>query len=480
MSIVRVEEEIQPLKYLVITQERDPESVITTNIVLTDNRLNKINLINIERGPQGSVGPPGPQGPPGVNGIDFDVLSISSGGTNNTVFSSGNIIYYDGERLSSSNYTFNDIINLSNPNAITGILAGSGVYKVSGDNSAELGVIIGDGLSVNNSNEIVVDNTIVRKVELNLGSIDGVVPISKGGTNNQAFVSNRLLYYDGSQISSFPLSTGRILVSGMTINIVAGSGLIGGGNVTLPSGSIVLNIGGSSDILVENNSISLSTTGTPGTYTKIITDNKGRVISGTNLTQSDILNILGYTPWNPNNDGENSGLDADLLDGLDISYFLDLANSTGIISAESLPIQASGGTFTKVQVNDKGIVINGLNNNYFDIINALGYAPFDTRGDTINGTLTVTGDTILNGDNLIIKDNLPTIGTNSSYILPSEPRGFSFLYGGYTEKTGILAYYPAEQQLRLVTNITSLSGVLDGGSGSGNQFMDDVDGGAFR
>lgn len=477
MSIVRVEEEIQPLKYLVITQERDPESLVTTNIVLTDNRLNKINLINIERGPQGSVGPMGPQGPSGLNGVAFDILPVSSGGTNNSSFISGNIVYYDGDKLSSSSYTFEDIINLSSPNAVTGIISGSGIYKLSNGNNAEIGINVGDGLVVDNNNQIAIDNTVVRKVELNLGSIDGLVPISKGGTNNQTFISNRLLYYDGSQISSFPLSTGRIVVSGMTIDIVAGSGLTGGGKVTLPSGSIVLNIGGSSDIIVENNAISLSTTGNAGTYSKVTTDTKGRVISGSNLTQSDILSILGYTPWNPGNDGEGSGLDADLLDGYDSSYFLNLANSTGIISGDSLPIQTNPGTFSKVQVNDKGIVINGLNNNYFDIVNALGFVPVNTSGDTINGSLIVNGDTTLNSDNVSLKDNLPMFGTNSATILPSEPRGFSFLYGGYTEKTGILAYYPAEQQLRLVTNITSLSGTVDGGDGSGNQFMDDIDGG---
>jgi hypothetical protein len=50
MSIVRVDEEIQPLKYLVITQEKDLKSVVTTNIVISDNRLNKISLVSIEKG----------------------------------------------------------------------------------------------------------------------------------------------------------------------------------------------------------------------------------------------------------------------------------------------------------------------------------------------------------------------------------------------------------------------------------------------
>lgn len=476
MSIVRVDEEIQPLKYLVITQEKDPESVVTTNIVISDNRLNKISLVSIEKGSKGDTGAQGPRGLPGQDGVSFDVLPITSGGTNNTSFGSGNIIYYDGNRLSSSQYTLDDIANgIGNGAAVTGVFAGSGLSREISQNSVTLNADVGEGLFINGSNQIAVDDTIVRKVELNLGSIDGVVPISKGGTNNQTFNSNRLLYYDGFKISSFPLATGRLLLSGTTIDIIAGSGLTGGGSLSIPSGSVVLNIGESSDILVENNSISLSATGNAGTYTKITTDIKGRVVSGSNLTYSDIINILGYTPWHAGNDGADSGLDADLLDGLNSDYFLNLANQTGIISPDSLPVQTTPGLFTKVQVNDKGIVVNGQDNNYFDIVNALGYRPVCATGDTINGPLIVNGDVDLNSNILNIRDNLPTFGTNTSSILPSEPRGFSFLYGGYTQRTGILAFYPAEKELRLITNISS-TGEINGGPGD-DAFRDDIDGG---
>lgn len=478
MSIVRIEEEIQPLKYLVITQTKDPESVITTNVVISDNRLNKINLLSIEKGIQGDVGLQGPPGLPGKDGVVFDVLPISSGGTNNTAYNSGNIIYFDGDKLASSNYSVDSLLGIINSSsAITGIVNSSGLYKNNiNSNAIELGVNIGDGLTINNNNTIIVDDTIVRKVELSIGNISGVVPIGKGGTNNQSFTSNRLLYFDGSRISSFPLATGRILLSGTTIDIIAGSGLTGGGTLGLPSGSVVLNIGSSSDILVETNSIKLSNTGTPGIYTKVTTDDKGRVIEGSNLTTNDIINILGYTPWNPNNDGANSGLDADKLDGFDSTDFFNLANHTGILNPDTLPTQTTGGTFTKVIVNDKGIVINGSDALYGDIVNSLGYRPVSTQGDTINGPVTINGDVTVNTDNLNISDNLITIGTNSPAILPSEPRGFSFLYGGATPRTGLLAYFPGDRELRLITNITSSTSLLDGGN-SNDIFNEDIDGG---
>lgn len=473
MSIVRVEEEIQPLKYLVITQERDPESVITTNVIISDTRFNRLNLVSIEKGPQGDTGAQGPAGPAGQDGVSFDILPINSGGTNNTSFSSGNIIYYDGNKLSSSNYTFADLLNSSNANAVTGVFSGSGLYRELVDNTVTLGVDTGDGLSINEYNQIVVDDTIVRKVELSIGNISGVVPIAKGGTNNQTFTSNRLLYYDGFKITSFPLATGRILLSGTTIDIVAGSGLTGGGSLTLPSGSVVLNIGGSSDILVENTSISLSATGTPGTYSKVVTDDKGRVVSGTNLTQSDIISILGYTPWHPGNDGQDSGLDADLLDGNNSTYFTNAGNLTGLLDLNIIPSSIEPGVYTKVYVNDKGMVTLGDTMNYGDVVYSLGYRPVSSTGDLITGPVTINGDVNLNGDNLIIRDNLPTIGTNSTSILPSDPRGFTFLYGGFTPKTGILAFYPADRELKLITNINS-SGEISGGE---NGFIGDVDGG---
>jgi len=477
MSIVRVEEEIQPLKFLVITQEIDPETLITTNVVISDNRLNKINLLAIEKGPQGNSGATGPKGEAGKDGLIFDKLPVSSGGTNNTTFSSGNIIYYDGNKLSSSTYSIQNILDAAGSNAsVTGVINGSGLYRSSSDKTVTLGINAGEGLFVNGSNQIAVDDTIVRRIELDLGGIQGMVPISKGGTNNSSFTGNRLLYYDGLKISSFPLNTGTILISGTKIDIVAGSGLTGGGDLTLPNGSVVLNITGSEDILVTSDMISLSTTGVPGTYSKVTTDSKGRVVSGSSLSSADILAILGYAPWHPGNDGSGSGLDADLLDGFSSSVFLDLSTHTGIINNSNLPIQATPGTYTKVQVNDRGIVINGQDNTYNDIIQALGYRPVSISGDTIYGPITINGDVNLNSDNLTVKDNIPFFGTNSASILPSEPRGFGFIYGGATQRTGILAYYPAQQELRLVTNITADPASVDGG-GAGSAFGDDIDGG---
>lgn len=476
MTIVNVTQEQQPLKYLVITQQKDPESLITTRVLISDNRTNKISLVSIEKGIgiEGKQGQVGLQGPAGKDGVVFTVLPISSGGTNNTTFTNDKIIYYDGNSLTSSNYSINELI--SSTNAITGIVPGTGLSKITNGNSVTINTNLGDGLTVT-ANKIIVDNSIARKSELNLGTIlNAPVTITQGGTNNDSYVGNRLLYYDGTKISSFPLQTGLIVLSGTKINIVAGSGLIGGGDVSLPNGSVVLNIGSSSDIVVQEDTISLSNTGTPGTYTRITTDSKGRVINGGSILSSDILSALGYTPWHSGNDGSGSKLDADFLDGLDSSYFLNFYNLTGTINTNILPVQVTSGTYSKVKVNNKGLVIDGQSIGYSDVVNALNYVPLSTSGGMISGSLVVRDKTILSG--LIVKDNLPMFGYNNREILPSYPRGFKFQYGGSTSntKTGILAYYPADQELRLITNISTDNGVLDGG-GSNDSYIDDVDGG---
>lgn len=477
MTIVNVTQEQQPLKYLVITQQKDPESLITTRVLISDNRTNKISLVSIEKGVgiEGKQGPIGLQGPAGKDGVVFEVLPISSGGTNNISFTNDKIIYYDGNSLTSSNYSINELI--SSTNAITGIVPGTGLSKITNGNSVTINTNLGDGLTVTAS-KITVDDTIARKSELNLGNIlnGGKLSITQGGTNNDSYIGNRLLYYDGTKISSFPLQTGLIVLSGTKINIVAGSGLTGGGDVSLPNGSVVLNIGSSSDIVVQEDTISLSNTGTPGTYTRITTDSKGRVIGGGSILNSDILSALGYTPWHSGNDGSGSKLDADFLDGLDSSYFLNFYNLTGTINTDILPVQVTSGTYSKVRVNNKGLVIDGQSIGYSDVVNALNYVPLSTSGGMISGSLIVRDKTVLSG--LIVKDNLPMFGYNNREILPSYPRGFQFQYGGRTSnsKTGVLAYYPVDQELRLITDISVDDGVLDGG-GSNDAYIDDVDGG---
>jgi len=477
MTQINISEQFQPDRYLIISRRDEEDNVVTTNVVVSDQTQGTIQIVNIEQGPVGEKGETGDQGPAGRDGATFDVLPIISGGTNNTSYVDDKIIYYDGTKLATSSYSIQDLLSqISTPtNAVTGVLPGTGLQATQGvDNSSvTLDVMLGDGLEKKPNNEIAVDSSIARISDLSFGNIQGTLAISRGGTNNTFYNQNKLLYYDGTKIASFPVPTGNILLDGVSIEVVAGSGLVGGGNISIPDGSVVLNIPSSSDILVTANHIELTTTGTAGTYSKVTTDNKGRVVAGASLTSSDILGILGYTPWHPGNDGAGSTLDADLLDGRHGEYYRDAVNLTGVLDPSLLPDAVSPGTYTKFTVDSNGLISDVLYANQQDIIDSLGYRPVPSSGSkTIAGTTTINGDVTLNGE-LTIYDHLPLLATDNPNILPDVPRGVSFVYGGlFSSKTGILAYYPAEDQLKLITNVFADGPDTDAG---GNQ--DDLNGG---
>jgi len=473
MTQITVNEDFQPNKYLLVSRVDETQSIQTTRILISDDRSNTIKVVSIEQGPQGEIGATGASGVPGQDAPTFDVLPVNSGGTNNTTYTNGNIIFFDGEKLASTSHTVQEILDTAgSANSVTGVLAGPGLRKVDFNNTVTLDTLLGEGLTIGSSNEIVVDGTIARTSELDLGTIQGQVPISKGGTNNNFYTQNRLVYFDGAKIKSFPIATGDFLLSGVSVNIVAGSGLVGGGGLELPNGTVAINIPSSADIIVEDDLIKLSTTGTAGIYSKIITDDKGRVISGTTLTPTDIVDILGYTPFHPGNDGPGSNLDADLLDGQQGSYYLDAVNLTGILNTEVLPSAVVPGTYTKIGVDANGLVSDVLYADEADIISSLGYTPVPSTGTkTINGTTTLAGDVYLNGETTIY-DHLPLLATDNNAILPDQPRGISFVYGGlFSNKTGVLAYYPANDELKLVTNVFASGADTDNGD------EDDLNGG---
>lgn len=473
MTKVTVDQQFQTNKFLIVSRRDEDDNITTTRVLISDQNTNQIKVVNISQGPQGDKGDVGPQGAAGQDANQFDVLSIASGGTNNTTYSSGNIIFFDGEKLSSSTHTVQDILNEAAlaSNAVTGILVGSGLSKSDGANNVTVNVELGEGLEISNSNEIKIDSTIARVAELDLGAIQGQVPISKGGTNNDFFTQNKLVYYDGSKIKTFPIATGNFVFSGVNVDIVAGSGLVGGGSLEVPNGSVVLNIPSSSDILVEDNNVSLSVTGTAGTYSKVTTDSKGRVIEGSSLTESDILAILGYTPFHFGNSGPGSLLDADRLDNQEGSYYTDSSNLTGTINLDVLPSAVVPGNYTKVGVDANGLVTNVLYADQADIISSLGYTPVPNNGDkTIAGKTTFANDVNIEGE-LSVYDNLPLLATNNANVLPDTPRGVSFIYGGsFSNKTGLLAYYPAADELKLVTNIFASGADIDGDGTYGDDF----------
>ena len=118
MTQITVNEDFNKNQYLLVSRVDETQSIQTTRILISDDRSNTIKVVSIEQGPQGDKGETGLQGPAGQDAPTFDILPLSSGGTNNTTYSSGNIIFFDGDKLSSSSYSVQDIfihnINMRN------------------------------------------------------------------------------------------------------------------------------------------------------------------------------------------------------------------------------------------------------------------------------------------------------------------------------------------------------------------------------
>ena len=254
MTIVNVlEDSNNPNKYLIISsQDGTSESIVTTNVFVTSTSNNRLDLIEITKipGDKGDKGDKGDTGPPGQNGLVFTVLPVSSGGTSNTSFIADKVIYYDGTQLVSSDLDINSI----QTDIISNINAGNGLSKVQTGDEVTLNTNLGNGLTIVGDNQIGVDtNVVITKSTFDLSNTSfyqGILPIAYGGTNNTFFGLNSLVYYDGSKLATYPIPTGGIVHSGQQINIVAGSGLVGGGDITLPNGSVVIKLQNSDDITV--------------------------------------------------------------------------------------------------------------------------------------------------------------------------------------------------------------------------------------
>lgn len=496
---VNVNQIFTPPNTVIVQRQQDagdPGSIVTTNIYITNDVLQKVAVVDVCRGTQGPAGPEGPQGeagPPGADGVQFDVLPIVSGGTNNTSFNADYIIYYDGanDQLASTDYTIQDILN--GVQALTGIVEGSGIQTTDlGSNQIRIDSIVGYGLDVDPvSNAIYL--TGIGQIQP--GQLDGILPINKGGTANTVYTDGKLIAYDSSAlngsgqfISATNLDVNDIVVSGDGFTLTAGSGLVNGGFVIIPNGTGRIDIPESADITVFADSFELSQTGTPGTYSKVTTDSKGRVTLGEQLSPADIYNILGYIPWHSGNDGCGSKLDADMLCGQSGDYYLDATNITGIISTGVLPDIMTEGRYTKVDVNTKGLVTSGMQMTPEDIENILGYDPVSPTGGVdfcgdveLHGSLFINKPTGCNATDgfLRVYDNLPMFARNNQDISAQEPRGFSFIYGGgLISRTGSLAYYPTDGEglVKVTTNMFVNNNGVDGGD-SDDEFTDDINGG---
>ncbi|RMG78694.1 MAG: hypothetical protein D6712_20965, partial [Chloroflexi bacterium] len=165
----------------------------------------------------------------------------------------------------------------------------------------------------------------------------------------------------------------------------------------------------------------------------------------------DLL-LNGNKFWHAGNDGAGSGLDADLLDGQQGSYYLDLANATGV-----LPVSKGGtglttlGTAGQVmKVNASGTALEwgdagGLNGS-----GTTDYLPLWTGAASLGNSpisRNATKGYLVNGDRAI-QSGVFEKNNNAHYIIPKNA-----VLGHYNSACGILIELPANGNTHVVLTV---------------------------
>lgn len=128
----------------------------------------------------------------------LNTLSISKGGTNNTSYTIGKFLAFDGTKLVSTPYDQN---SFSNPgespiqNASNIGIGGVGLFKEVSASSLSF-----KNINAGNSSITITDDTTNNEVDIavnpagiNITGLAGTLTISKGGTNNTSFTANRFI-----------------------------------------------------------------------------------------------------------------------------------------------------------------------------------------------------------------------------------------------------------------------------------------------
>jgi len=239
----------------------------------------------------------------------------------------------------------NDLHMLTSGTGITQVYADSHYLKLDGSNGP-----ITSNLSVLGT----LSASSVSATNLTATNIQGT-SITVGNVSNTEF--QRL---DGVSANiQTQLTTLSATKVDKTIQVIAGSGMVGGG------------------ALSANVTLSLSAINTAGTYPKVTTDNYGRVISGTTLIASDIPSGIDASKIST---GVVSNTEFGYLDGTSaniqnqLSYLsatkvnnVIISGTSGLIGGGDLlqnryigmPNVGTAGTYTKVTTDQYGRITNG-------------------------------------------------------------------------------------------------------------------------
>jgi hypothetical protein len=364
------------------------------------------------------------------NGIftDLSTNTVTSAGLANlnSIDAYGNVVVNDAVLVvaNTTQNTFTVSTNggvTANGNlAIGGLTTLTGNTTVSGDLTVNGNTSFGAGISVSTSNSQIVDltvsntatitgNTFIGNADTDILQITAQVNshVIPSGTRTLGNTSNRWSYLYATNVDvATSISTEDLTVNGnlvfgsntsdiVTINARYGSNIIPSANGSRQLGQAGLRwqvfANTATIATVNSSSISAPTDLNIETSSSTITlrsSNTTNLKASSNSTNS-------FTIWHAGNDGSGSGLDADVLDGNDSTYYTNATNiSTGTLSATRLATSGvTAGTYGNttvipvVTVDNKGRVTSASTTS----VNPISGFTFTQSNNTL--TLTETDGT---------------------------------------------------------------------------------------
>lgn len=315
---------------------------------------------------------------------------------NSTVNSTVNSTAFSGTANNSTNFNGQPASFYANATNIT-----SGTLNTARlPATANLTTAVNVGANVNlTTTQISVGNSTVNtQITGSLVDIDGTLAVTGATTlantltvtglttvgNINGTTANVVTLNAGANVA---LSTTGLFVGNSTVNASINSTAFSGRSNTANTLATARNIGVTGDVVASNTSfngsaninitVTLAASGvTPGEYTKVTVDSKGRVTNAAYITNTDVTTTLGYIPANIAGDvfAGNTAFNANVI----------LSNNSEIVFQGNSSIYANGGIGTAGQVlHSSG---NGL---YWDTDDQ-GVTSVAT-GNGLSGTITTTG-----------------------------------------------------------------------------------------
>ena len=173
-------------------------------------------------------------------------------------------------------------------------------------------------------------------------------------------------------------------------------------------------------------------------YTPYNNSNPAGYISG--ITSSDVTTALGYTPYNSTNpDGYISGIDSsDVVNALGYTPY-DSTNPAGYISGITSSDVTTALGYTPYDSTNPDGYISGIDNS--DVVDALGYTPYDSAnpngfitGISSSDVVAALGYTPYNSTNPAGYISSASISSLTDVTLSSISNGQALLYNSTSEK----------------------------------------------